>query len=58
MTHHEGVEHVGLPRVADLPFVILPRKAEGLLECTEIVLGPVLPNLGLELAVKLVHRIG
>src|ERR1035437_7808885 len=41
----DGVRHVRLPRVAHLPFMPLPREAEGLFQRREIVLGPVFANL-------------
>ena len=56
--HHDGVHHVRLAGVAHLPFMLLPGEAEGLFERREIVLGPVLADLGFQLAVQLLHRIG
>jgi hypothetical protein len=56
--HADGVRHVRLAGVAHLPFMPLPGEAEGLFQPREIVLGPVRANLGFQLAVRLLHRIG
>ena len=56
--HADGVRHVRLSRIAHLPFMPLTGEAEGLFQRRQIVLGPVSANLGLQLAVRLLHRIG
>ena len=58
MGHHERVDHVGLAGIARLPFVIFPGEVESLFHRAEIVVRTVLADLGLQLAVDLLHRIG
>ena len=58
MGDQDGVEHVGLARIAGLALVVAAGEAVGLFEGCEVLFGPVFTQLGFELAIELFHRVG
>jgi hypothetical protein len=57
MGDHDGVEHVGLARIAALAFVILASEAKGSFEVGEVILGAILANLGFQLPIDHLDRV-
>ena len=56
--HHDRVEHVRLAGIAGLAFVIFLGEPERLLEHRKVVFRTVLANLGFQLAVDQIYRVG
>jgi hypothetical protein len=56
--HHDGVDHVGLAGIAGLAFVTAGGEQVGLLNDAEVILGAILVDLRLQLAVELFDRVG